>query len=94
MFSIPFIKTTFIMKYPLKKITLPTIYMSACGATQLAAEGYFPHQTIELVESEIKGTDSKPNKTNRKKRAFLNAKTCHVLLVGVNLEVMEILKVV
>jgi len=72
------------MKYPLKKITLPTIYMSACGATQLAAEGYFPHQTIELVESEIKGTDSKPNKTNRKKRAFLNAKTCHVLLVGVN----------
>jgi hypothetical protein len=73
------------MIYPEEKVTLPTIFMCACGATQAAAEAYFPASKYsnlnskELLENSMVSQVSKPDSTG-----FLNPRKGFALLVGIN----------
>lgn len=72
------------MKYPIEKITLPTIYFSACGATQFAAEAFFPPQTFIQEKSNKREKDLHGKQGKQDEKAFLNSKYCNVLLAGIN----------
>lgn len=72
------------MKYPEKEVSLPTIYMLACGATQAAAEAYFPPITFNESNSEKSTENSAAFKISQNGTAFLTAEKGFALLVGIN----------
>lgn len=61
----------------------PTIFMTACQATQTAAEAFFPN-SINEYEPDRPNIDKPKPSSSVTQKAFLNPKTGHALLVGIN----------
>jgi hypothetical protein len=61
----------------------PTIFMTACGATQTAAEVYFPIPDLKLEKTKPLIDDPLPS-SSIKQKGFISIKTGYALLVGIN----------